>query len=86
MFSEKVTVSNPTGLHARPASQLVELCKDIPDDILMIIGDKKINPKSILGILGAGMKCGTEVTIELTGDTAEENGHKIVDFINNLVD
>jgi len=86
MFSEKVTVSNPTGLHARPASQLVELCKEIPDDILMIIGEKKINPKSILGILGAGMKCGTEVTIELEGDTAEENGHKIVDFINNLVD
>jgi len=86
MFSEKVTVSNPTGLHARPASQLVELCKEIPDDILMIIGEKKINPKSILGILGAGMKCGTEVTIELKGDTAEENGHKIVDFINNLVD
>ena len=36
MFTSEFVVKNPTGLHARPASQLAKLCKDIPDDIRLI--------------------------------------------------
>lgn len=56
MFTSEFVVKNPTGLHARPASQLAKLCKDIPDDIRLICEKGTINPKNVIGILTAGLK------------------------------
>ena len=51
MFTSEFVVKNPTGLHARPASQMAKLCKDIPDDIRLICEKGTINPKNVIGIL-----------------------------------
>lgn len=56
MFTSEFVVKNPTGLHARPASQMAKLCKDIPDDIRLICEKGTINPKNVIGILTAGLK------------------------------
>lgn len=45
MFTSEFVVKNPTGLHARPASQLAKLCKDIPDDIRLICEKARLTPK-----------------------------------------
>jgi Phosphotransferase System HPr (HPr) Family len=84
MFRQKITITNPTGLHARPASQLAQLCAGMPVEIHLIKGETKINPKGVLAILTAGLKTGTEITVQTEGEDAEKYGAQIVEFITNL--
>lgn len=84
MFTSEFVVKNPTGLHARPASQLAKLCKDIPDDIRLICEKGTINPKNVIGILTAGLKKGTTVTIEVEGSSEQESGRKIIELLDSF--
>ena len=77
MFTSEFVVKNPTGLHARPASQMAKLCKDIPDDIRLICEKGTINPKNVIGILTAGLKKGSAIKIEVEGASEQESGAKI---------
>lgn len=87
MFSQEFEVKNPTGLHARPASQLAKLCKSLPDEIRLITPTKgAVNPKNVLGILTAGLKKGTCITIEVEGDSEQESGHQIIAFLEGLTE
>lgn len=86
MFTSEFVVKNPTGLHARPASQLAKLCKDIPDDIRLICEKGTINPKNVIGILTAGLKKGSAIKIEVEGANEQESGAKIMEFLESLTD
>lgn len=86
MFTSEFVVKNPTGLHARPASQLAKLCKDIPDDIHLICEKGTINPKNVIGILTAGLKKGSAIKIEVEGANEKESGAKIMEFLEGLTD
>lgn len=86
MFASEFVVKNPTGLHARPASQLAKLCKDIPDDIRLICEKGTINPKNVIGILTAGLKNGSAIKIEVEGASEQESGAKIMEFLEGLTD
>jgi len=84
MFLKRVTIMNPAGLHARPAGQLVQLCKGMPVDIKLVNGEKEIDPRGIMAILTAGMKQGTEIAVQAIGEDEEKYGEMIVGFIQNL--
>lgn len=84
MFQETLTIKNPTGLHARPASMLTQLCQKFKSDIAIIAGGKTINPKSIVSLLSAGVKPGTEIELRVTGPDEDEAGAAISELINNL--
>lgn len=84
MFQETLTIQNPSGLHARPASTLTRLCQKFTSDITIIAGEKSINPKSIVSLLSAGVKPGTEITLTVNGEDEAEAGVKIRDMINNF--
>ena len=71
MVKEKVTLNNETGLHARPASELAKIAMKYNCEINLIVNDKKINAKSPLSIMSAGIKENTE--IEITCDGENEN-------------
>ena len=86
MFTSEFVVKNPAGLHARPASQLAKLCKDIPDDIRLICEKGTINPKNVIGILTAGLKKGSAIKIEVEGANEQESGAKIMEFLEGLTD
>lgn len=86
MFTQDYVVKNPTGLHARPASQLAQLCKSLPADIKIIHEKGAINPKGVLAILTAGIKKGTKITIQVEGEKEEECGEKIITFLDNLTE
>ena len=68
MASKQVTILNATGLHARPASLFVQEAGKYNSEINLIKDEKKINAKSIMGIMAAGLSKGTELTIEAKGD------------------
>lgn len=84
MVSKEVLVNNATGLHARPASELVKLTQKFDSEFEITHEDKVINPKSILSILGAGVKSGTLVTVSADGVDEVEALDAVCDFIINL--
>ena len=51
MVSKKVVVTNKTGLHARPASNLVAFCKNYNSKIFLSNGEKKVSAASIIHVL-----------------------------------
>jgi phosphocarrier protein len=71
MISEKVTILNETGLHARPASIFVNTAAKFKSNLTIAKGEKQANAKSILSVLGLGISKGTEVTISADGPDEE---------------
>lgn len=83
MIIEKVILKNETGLHARPASELVKLASKFQSDIQLIVGDKKVNAKSMLGVMSAGIKTNTEIEIECNGEDEAEAMKEILSAFEN---
>lgn len=81
MVSQKITVTNASGLHARPAGELAKLCSKCNSDIIIKVGEKRINPKSILILMSAAIRCGTEIEVECTGETEKEDLEAIINAI-----
>ena len=81
MVSQKVIISNPSGLHARPASVLVQAAGKCQSDVILVYGEKRIQAKSILNVMAAAIKSGSEVMVECSGETEEEDLKKITELI-----
>ncbi|MDR2602897.1 MAG: HPr family phosphocarrier protein [Spirochaetaceae bacterium] len=72
MVEKTVKIINRAGIHARPASVLVEKTKDFKSSIYFEHNGNKINAKSILGIITLGAAYGGEVKISANGEDEEE--------------
>ena len=68
MVSKEITILNATGLHARPASMFVQEAGKYKSEIYIMKGEKKINAKSIMGIMAGGLSKGTDIIIEAEGE------------------
>ena len=77
MVSQKVTVSNPTGIHARPAATLAPF----KSSIILVAGEKRLQAKSVLNLMSAAIKCGTEITVECDGEDEAEALKTVVEAI-----
>ena len=84
LFSQQFVVKNPTGLHARPASQLAKLCKSLSDEVRLITEKGAVNPKNVLGILTAGLKNGSQFTVQVEGESEQDSGRQIMEFLEGL--
>lgn len=71
MISKTLKVVNPSGLHLRPAGVLSQTAMKFKSDITIECGEKRIVAKSVLNVMAAGIKSGTEIT--LICDGADEN-------------
>lgn len=72
MVSEKITIKNEQGLHMRPAGVFAKAMAKYPCNVKIAVGGKEVNGKSIMNIIGACIKCGTEIEIKCDGDQEEE--------------
>jgi len=72
MVKGTVTITNKSGLHARPASVFVKETLKYKSAISIVINGKEYNAKSILGVLAACAKTGTEIEIICNGEDEEE--------------
>ncbi|MBR4462875.1 MAG: HPr family phosphocarrier protein [Erysipelotrichaceae bacterium] len=87
MVSQEFTVKNPTGIHARPASMLVQLCSKINDEISIVTQDQKtVNPKSILSVLMGGMAKGMKITVNVEGENEEESLKQIIELLDSFTE
>ena len=73
MVSKKIVVTNESGLHARPASVLAHAAMKCDSNVTIVTPDRSLNPKSILNIMAAAIKKGTEIELQCEGETEVED-------------
>ena len=84
MVSEKVKILNATGLHLRPAGVLCETAMKYKSKVTFTTDNHyEANAKSVLGVLGACVKTGDEITIICDGIDEEEALADIIKTIDN---
>jgi multiphosphoryl transfer protein len=67
-----VRISNPHGLHARPAAQIVERVRAYDAKVSIQASAKRADARSITGLLGLGASTGDEITLRADGNQAQE--------------
>ncbi len=76
MIEKKVKVTNPQGIHMRPAKELAEAMSRYKSEVFMTVDEQEYDAKSMLRIMRAQVKCGTYVRISAEGhdeaDAVEE--------------
>lgn len=82
MFVREVEVKNQVGLHARPATFFIQKANEYKSSIWVEKEERRVNAKSLLGILSLGIVGGT--TIKVIADGADEKA--AVDALIDLVD
>lgn len=66
------TITDPNGLHARPAGLLVKKAQAFSNEITMECNGKSAGLKKLLAIMGMGIRCGDTVTVTVEGERASE--------------
>ena len=72
MIKTTTTISNRLGLHARASAKLTKLAGSFPCEVWMAKGARRVNAKSIMGVMMLAAGMGTEVTIDTEGERAQE--------------
>lgn len=73
MQSFTYTITEPVGIHARPAGLLVKEIKNYQSTVTVTKDDKSVNALKLMALMGMGIKCGDTVTVRIEGadeDTA----------------
>ena len=68
MIQQDITISNRLGLHARASAKLTKLAGSFPCEVWMTRGSRRVNAKSIMGVMMLAAGIGTEVTLETSGE------------------
>lgn len=68
MVKASVEIESETGLHARPATEIAKIAMKYNCDVNLIVNGKRINAKSPLMIMAAGIKSKTELEIQCDGE------------------
>ena len=72
MTKTTTTISNKLGLHARASAKLTKLAGSYPCQVWMSRGERRVNAKSIMGVMMLAAGIGSEVTIETDGEREQE--------------
>ncbi|APW41367.1 HPr family phosphocarrier protein [Rhodoferax saidenbachensis] len=72
MTQATTTIVNKLGLHARASAKLTKLAGSFPCEVWMVRGERRVNAKSIMGVMMLAAGLGSEVLLETTGDREQE--------------
>ncbi len=72
MISTRITISNRLGLHARASAKLTKLAGAYPCEIFISRGSRRVNAKSIMGVMMLAAGMGTEIELETAGEREQE--------------
>lgn len=82
MIKATMTISNKLGLHARASAKLTKLAGSFPCEIWIARGERRVNAKSIMGVMMLAAGIGTQVELDAQGEREQE----AVDAIRALID
>lgn len=77
------TVTDPLGIHARPAGMLVKEAARFKSDITLELDGKKADAKRIFAVMGLGAKCGHSLKINVCGEDEENAADALKQFLEN---
>ena len=83
MFIKETTVTNQVGLHARPATFFIQKANEYRCSIWVEKDDRKVNAKSLLGVLSLGIVCGTTINIIADGADEQQAVDTLADLVNS---
>lgn len=72
MINSTTTIVNKLGLHARASAKLTKLAGSFPCEVWMTRGERRVNAKSIMGVMMLAAGMGAEVQLETSGDREQE--------------
>lgn len=80
MKSFEYTITDPVGLHARPAGLLVKEIKKYASTVTIAKGEKSVNALKLMAIMGMGVKQGDTVTVTIDGADEDTAAAAIEEF------
>ena len=83
MVTKKITIKIPSGLDARPAALLVQVASQYESSIYIECEEKKINAKSIMGMMSLGLAAGEEVVVSANGSDEEAAVKHIEEYLSS---
>ena len=72
MINSTTTIVNKLGLHARASAKLTKLAGSFPCEVWMTRGERRVNAKSIMGVMMLAAGIGSEVQLETSGEREQE--------------
>lgn len=72
MINSNTTIVNKLGLHARASAKLTKLAGSFPCEVWMTRGERRVNAKSIMGVMMLAAGIGAEVQLETNGEREQE--------------
>jgi phosphocarrier protein len=83
VIKKSVTISNKLGLHARASAKLTKLAGSFPCEVWLSRGDRRINAKSIMGVMMLAAGLGSTVELETNGPQEDEAMNAIVQLMDD---
>lgn len=83
MYEKTIVVKNKTGLHARPAAMFVQTANKFKSEIFVEKEGKKVNAKSIMGVMSLAVSQGTTITILAQGEDEKDAVEALVELVEN---
>lgn len=83
MYSQETIVNNQVGLHARPATFFIQKANEFKSSIWVEREERKVNAKSLLGVLSLGIVKGTPIKLEADGVDEKEAVEALVKLISS---
>lgn len=83
MYSREVVVSNKVGLHARPATFFIQKANEYKSSIWVEKDERRVNAKSLLGVLSLGIIKGTSIDIIADGADEEDAVSALSDMVSS---
>ena len=77
----KYVLTDPDGIHARPAGEFINLIKDLGVSVTIRLGDKKADAGKIFEIMKLGAACGDEISLLVSGENEEKACENIEAFL-----
>ena len=74
------TITDPVGIHARPAGLLVKKIKEFGSEVVVVKGDKSVDARKTMKLMGMGIKQGDTIKITVTGDDEDTAAAAIKEF------
>ena len=81
MYMKEAIVSNQVGLHARPATFFIQKANEFKSSIWVEKDERRVNAKSLLGVLSLGIVKGTTIQLIADGPDEEEAVAALIELI-----
>ena len=79
----KYVITDPEGIHARPAGELVKVAKEFTSSVTLTKDGKTGDCKRIFGIMGLAVKAGNEITLTFDGEDEDAAYEAVTAFVKN---